>query len=65
VTAVLDSWAVRRLLENAEPAASLVAELLDNERPLMSWTDLGEVHYASAARAARTTRWRPRATSAT
>jgi predicted nucleic acid-binding protein len=45
VTIVLDSWAVLRLLENTEPAASLVAGLLDAERPLMSWINLGEVHY--------------------
>lgn len=45
MTIVLDSWAVVRFLENAEPAASLVADLLDVERPLMSWINLGEVHY--------------------
>jgi len=45
VTVVLDSWAVLRFLENAEPAADLVAALLDEQQPLMSWIDLGEVHY--------------------
>ena len=45
MTVVLDSWAVLRYLENAEPAASLVADLLDEDRPLMSWINLGEVHY--------------------
>jgi len=45
MTVVLDSWAVLRFLENAEPAASLVDELLDSARPLMSWINLGEVHY--------------------
>jgi predicted nucleic acid-binding protein len=45
MTVVLDSWAVLRHLENAEPAATLVADLLDAERPLMSWINLGEVHY--------------------
>lgn len=45
MTIVLDSWAVLRFLENTEPAASLVADLLDAERPLMSWINLGEVHY--------------------
>lgn len=45
MTVVLDSWAVLRFLENAEPAASLVADLLDDQRPLMSWVNLGEVHY--------------------
>lgn len=45
MTVVLDSWAVLRYLENTEPAAQLVAELLERERPLMSWINLGEVHY--------------------
>ncbi len=45
MTVVLDSWAVLRYLENAEPSASLVAELLDDQRPLMSWINLGEVYY--------------------
>ena len=45
MTVVLDSWAVLRFVENTEPAASLVAEVLDDERPLMSWINLGEVHY--------------------
>jgi ribonuclease VapC len=45
MTVVLDSWAVLRYLENTEPAATLVADLLDDGRPLMSWINLGEVHY--------------------
>jgi predicted nucleic acid-binding protein len=45
VSVVLDSWAVLRFLENAEPSAGLVAELLAAERPLMSWINLGEVYY--------------------
>jgi ribonuclease VapC len=45
LTIVLDSWAVLRFLENAGPAADLVAALLDEQRPLMSWINLGEVHY--------------------
>jgi predicted nucleic acid-binding protein len=45
VTIVLDSWAVLRFLENAGPAADLVVALLDEQQPLMSWIDLGEVHY--------------------
>ncbi len=45
MTVVLDSWAVLRYLEDAAPAAALVAELLDHGRPLMSWINLGEVHY--------------------
>jgi ribonuclease VapC len=45
MTVVLDSWAVLRYLESTEPAATLVADLLDAGRPLMSWINLGEVHY--------------------
>jgi hypothetical protein len=33
MTAVLDSWAVLRYLENVEPAASLVADLLGRSDP--------------------------------
>lgn len=42
---MLDSWAVLRFLEDAEPAATRVAALLEDERPVMSWIDLGEGHY--------------------
>jgi predicted nucleic acid-binding protein len=45
MTVVLDSWAVLRFVEDAEPAATLVADLLEEDRPLMSWINLGEVHY--------------------
>jgi predicted nucleic acid-binding protein len=45
MTVVLDSWAVLRYLEDTEPAATRVADLLEDERPLMSWINLGEVHY--------------------
>ena len=45
MTVVLDSWAILRYLEDAEPAASEVATLLDHERPLVSWINLGEVFY--------------------
>jgi predicted nucleic acid-binding protein len=46
VTVVLDSWAVLRLLEGTEPAASRVqAELEGDIRPVMSWINLGEVFY--------------------
>jgi predicted nucleic acid-binding protein len=44
MTVVLDSWAVLRYLENTEPTSQLVAELLEQDRPLMSWINLGEVH---------------------
>ena len=45
MTVVLDSWAVLRYLEDADPAAQAVSELLDSEKPLISWINLGEVHY--------------------
>ena len=46
MTVVLDSWAVLRLLEGAEPAASRVqAELDSGRKPVMSWINLGEVYY--------------------
>jgi predicted nucleic acid-binding protein len=45
VSVVLDSWAVLRFLEGVEPAASAVNDLLEAERPLMSWINLGEVFY--------------------
>lgn len=34
-----------RLLDGTEPAATRVATLLDNQRPVMSWVNLGEVFY--------------------
>ena len=45
MTIVLDSWAVLRYLDGAEPAATLVENLLTEQRPLMSWINLGEIHY--------------------
>lgn len=45
MTTVLDSWAVLAYLEDVEPAASHLAGLLEAERPLMSWINLGEVFY--------------------
>lgn len=46
MTVVLDSWAVLRLLEGAEPAASRVEAALEGETPpVMSWINLGEVFY--------------------
>src|SRR5262245_30461767 len=45
MTVVLDSWAVLRFIEDTEPAATLVADLLEEDRPLMSWINLGEGHY--------------------
>lgn len=45
MTIIVDSWAVLRYLDGAEPAATLVENLLAEQRPLMSWINLGEVHY--------------------
>jgi len=45
LTVVLDSWAVLRYLAGTGEAATAVADLLDGDRPLMSWINLGEVHY--------------------
>jgi predicted nucleic acid-binding protein len=45
VTIALDSWAVLRLLEGSEPVASRVQDLLDEQQPVMSWLNLGEVLY--------------------
>lgn len=42
---VLDSWAVVRYLEDRGPAAERVAALLADDRPVMSWINLGEVFY--------------------
>ncbi len=44
MTDCLDSWALLRWLEGAEPAASRVDESLQT-RPVMSWINLGEVFY--------------------
>jgi len=41
----LDSWAVLAWLDGDEPAAEAVAEVLDRERPAMSWINLVEVSY--------------------
>lgn len=45
MTVVVDSWAVLRYLEDTSPAAEAVSDLLGREKPLMSWINLGEVHY--------------------
>ncbi|MGH8936898.1 MAG: PIN domain-containing protein [Acidimicrobiia bacterium] len=41
----LDSWAVLRFLEGTDPAATRVGKVLEAERPVMSWINLGEVFY--------------------
>jgi predicted nucleic acid-binding protein len=45
VKSCLDSWAVLAWLDGDEPAATVVAETFDRERPSMSWMNLVEVHY--------------------
>lgn len=50
MTVVLDSWAILRLLEGDHPAARSVDELLEAERPIVSWINLGEVFYVLARR---------------
>lgn len=46
MTFALDSWAVLRWLEGAEPAATRVDEVLAGA-PVMSWINLGEVFYVT------------------
>ena len=41
----LDSWAVLAWLDGEEPAAKVVQQVVDRERPSMSWLNLVEVHY--------------------
>ena len=45
MTVVLDSWAILRYLEDVDPGAAAVADLLEAERPAVSWINLGEVFY--------------------
>ena len=45
MTFALDTWAILRLLEGAEPAAGRVEQVLAEGRPVMSWINLGEVFY--------------------
>jgi predicted nucleic acid-binding protein len=52
MTVCLDSWAVLRWLEGVAPAAARVEEVLD-ERPVMSWINLGEVAYVTERAAGR------------
>jgi predicted nucleic acid-binding protein len=42
---VLDSWAIMRLLDGTEPAASRVQAIIDSGEAVMSWINLGEVLY--------------------
>jgi len=45
VTVVLDAWSLYRFLIDEGATAEQVAVLLDEERPVMSWINLGEVFY--------------------
>ena len=45
MTVVLDSWAVMRLLEGAQPAAGRVQQQLDARQAIMSSVTVGEVFY--------------------
>jgi len=45
VKSCLDSWAVLSWLDGDEPAAGVVDEVLDRERPAMSWINLVGVQY--------------------
>lgn len=51
MSVVLDSWAILQYLEDRDPAASAVAELLDSRTPIVSWINLGEVFYIVRRRA--------------
>lgn len=42
----LDSWAVLRWLEGAEPAATAVDEVMP-DHPIMNWINVGEVYYVT------------------
>ncbi len=48
MSSCLDSWAVLAWLDGDEPAATVVTEIVDRERPAMSWMNLVEVHYRTA-----------------
>lgn len=45
MTVCLDSWAILAWLDGVEPAATVVQECFETERPWMSWLSLGEVAY--------------------
>ncbi len=49
----LDAWVVLEYLEGNEPSLSRVRQLLEAERPIMSWINLGEVAYVLERRAGR------------
>src|SRR5680860_412465 len=51
MTVVLDSWAILRLVEGMEPMATLVDDVITQQRPLMSWINVGEVYYVTCREA--------------
>ena len=51
MTYCLDSWAIVAWLDEVEPAASRVDEVIVSEGSLMSWVNLGEVFYVVHRRA--------------
>jgi predicted nucleic acid-binding protein len=53
MTICLDAWAIIAWLENVEPAATRVNDLLLDERPVMSWVNAGEVCYQVQRRRTR------------
>lgn len=50
MTVVLDSWAIMRLLDGAEPTATRVQDAIDGGTAVMNWINLGEVYYVLARR---------------
>lgn len=42
---VLDTWPVLRYLQNEHPVADQIEQLLERERPIMSWMNVGETLY--------------------
>ena len=45
MTACLDSWAVLAWLDGEQPAADVVQEAFNVDKPWMSWLNVGEVAY--------------------
>lgn len=42
---VLDAWPLLEMLEGAEPVSTQVVDLIEDQRPTVSWINLGEVYY--------------------
>ncbi len=41
----LDAWPLLEMLEGAEPVSTQVVDLIEDQRPTVSWINLGEVYY--------------------